>query len=215
MSTLSTMLREATAVVHDQAENSDYVRQLMNGSRSRQDVAVFLAQHLVFYRAMEQAQHALADDPLLVPFLDRELERTAQLEADLAALHGATWATDLGTEALPLTGAAQRYAQRLAGATPEFVLANHYVRYLGDLSGGQILARMMNRHYGIPADELSFYHFDSIPKPKVYKDGYRERLDAITDPATMAAVVEAAIEVFDLNRAIFEDLSRQPAPRAA
>ena len=60
---------------------------------------------------------------------------------------------------------------------PERYLAHHYLRYLGDLSGGQAVAALVTRHYGIPAEALSMYRFTELPKPKVFKDDYRELLD--------------------------------------
>ena len=37
---------------------------------------------------------------------------------------------------------------------------------------------MLERAYGYTTDGLQFYIFDEIPKPKVFKDTYRAKLDA-------------------------------------
>ena len=59
------------------------------------------------------------------------------------------------------------------------LLAHHYVRYLGDLSGGQVIGRMMQRHYGVSDECVTFYRFAEIPKTKPYKDNYRAALDVL------------------------------------
>ena len=53
---------------------------------------------------------------------------------------------------------------------------------------------------------MSFYDFD-IPKPKVYKDGYRAALDALPlSEAERDAALAAATRAFDLNHQLFLDL---------
>lgn len=113
--------------------------------------------------------------------------------------------------------AATDYAGRLrAGHTPEMMLANHYVRYLGDLSGGQVIARLVKRHYEVSPAGLTFYHFAQIPKPKPYKDAYRAALDAIeVDAQTHRRIVTAAMDSFELNRRVFADLAAARAPEHA
>ena len=90
----------------------------------------------------------------------------------------------------------------------EFLLAHHYVRYLGDLSGGLIIARMIQRHYKIADEGLNFYAFPEIAKPKPYKDGYRDLLDTSNfNRAQKDAILNFAAESFQLNHAVFIDLA--------
>jgi heme oxygenase len=86
------------------------------------------------------------------------------------------------------------------------VILAHPDRNLGDLSGGQILARVLTRTYGM-TEGLRFFDFEQIPKPKPYKDVYRERLDALplTDGEQQRVVREAQL-AFDLNTALFAAL---------
>src|SRR5699024_7772612 len=102
--------------------------------------------------------------------------------------------------------------------TPEVMLANHYVRYLGDLSGGQAIARLVERHYEVDADGLGFYRFAGIPKRKPYKDRYRAALDSLEiDAGTRSRILAAAVESFELNGRVFADLAaaREPVHAAA
>lgn len=128
------------------------------------------------------------------------MDRTGRLEADLHAL-GVDPTT---VEVLPATRA---YTERLGEADAVALVAHHYVRYLGDLSGGQAIATLVERHYGI-TDAVTFYDFAELGKAKPYKDGYRARLDAlpVAGPERERLLAEG-VTAFELNQALFADLA--------
>jgi heme oxygenase len=201
---LSAALRAGTREGHENAERSPFVEHLVSG---RLDVAAYTdlaAQQLAVYTALEAAGSALraaGDDGALV--FD-ELERVPAIEADLAHLLGPAWRDQVRT--LPATTAYVERLHAVAGDLPAYA-AHAYTRYLGDLSGGQILQRMIERHYGLSGAGLTFYDFPQIHKLKPFKDVYRERLDALDlTPGQRAAVVEEARLAFRLNQAMFADL---------
>lgn len=131
-------------------------------------------------------------------------ERVSTLEDYLRAL-GIDVETVGSERVLPAT---QRYVDILEGADAETLLANHYVRCLGDLSGGQIVSRLVQRHYELADDVVSFYHFPQIEKPKVYKDRYRAELDALDlSVEQRERVLDQAELSFEMNRSVFADLS--------
>lgn len=200
---LSTQVRETTASAHEQAENSPFMGDLLSGRLDR-DAFVRLTGQLWFvYDALERACRAHADDPRLEPLLDERLDRLPALEADLRVLVGDNWRKTLSPRDATIT-----YARRLAAADPVELAAHHYTRYLGDLSGGQVIPTMLRRHYDV-TEGVSFYAFDDIGKVKPYKDGYRERLDQL--PLTEEEhhrFLDEAVEVFRLNTALFADLTR-------
>lgn len=212
---LSEALRDATAAAHTSAERSTFVTDLVEGRACTAAFTALAAQHLLIYRALEDVLCTqYSDHPMLAPVDDRRLDRTSALQQDLTTLAGPDYEVRLADGRLPICVATSAYATTLRERhTPEMILANHYVRYLGDLSGGQIVARLVQRHYGVPPEALTFYTFAGIDKPKVYKDRYRERLDGI--PLTTAqrtAVLDAAIESFRLNEAVFSDLAAARSP---
>ena len=85
-------------------------------------------------------------------------------------------------------------------------MAHHYTRYLGDLSGGQAIGRVLDRAFGLNGAGLSFYEFPMRPKP--YKDGYRARLDGLDlDQGDIARVVDEVKVAFALNQAVFDELT--------
>ena len=198
---LSRALLDSTALAHDRAENAGFITRLMSGRGSVDGLVALLSQSLPLYEALENACRGVQDDPRIAPILDSGLDRTAALIADLETHSAAGHSYDA---LLPATAAYVDELNSCAGS-PAALVGHHYVRYLGDLSGGQIIKTMVRRHYGVE-EGLSFYEFD-IPKPKVYKDGYRAALDEL--PLTEAereTTLAAATRAFELNHQIFLDL---------
>jgi heme oxygenase (biliverdin-producing, ferredoxin) len=154
-------LRGATHDLHRQVERSDVMSRLVSG---RLPAGVF--------HAMQRNLHALY--AALEPALQRNarlirgccpawptpphLARSACLAADLAHLHGPDWA-----EVLPLVPATRDYVDRLIRldqSAPRELLAHAYVRYLGDLAGGQLLAPRIQTTYGLrDGAGTSFFEF--------------------------------------------------------
>jgi heme oxygenase len=201
---LSVRLREGTRVEHRAAESQGFVEQLLSGALDVAAYADLAAQQLEIYRALEEASALVRPDPRGAGLVLAELERVPSIERDLAHLYGAGWPDEV--RVLPTT---RLYAARLRGVggrLPEYA-AHAYTRYLGDLSGGQVVKRMMQRHYGMGADGLAFYDFPQIPRARPFKDLYRERLDALElGAAETARAVAEAQEAFRLNRAMFAEL---------
>ncbi|WP_097677340.1 biliverdin-producing heme oxygenase [Nigerium massiliense] len=198
---LSEALRTATDRAHKRAEHSPFMADLLEG---RASVAAFVAltgQLLHVYRALEAAVRSHAQAPELAPIADPGLERVARLESDLREL-GVDPAT---VEALPATAA---YVARIEAADAPALVAHHYVRYLGDLSGGQVIATMLGRHYGL-TEGVSFYDFGDLGRPKPYKDAYRAKLDALPVGDALDRVLAEAVAAFGANEAVFADLTDQ------
>ena len=198
---LSRALQDSTAIAHDRAENASFITDLMAGKGTVDGLVALLRQSLPVYEALEHACSGVESDPRISPILDSRLDRTDALVADLGVHAAAGHSCDV---LVPATEAYIAELNSCVGNAPALI-GHHYVRYLGDLSGGQIIKTMVNRHYGVD-EGLAFYDFD-IPKPKVYKDGYRAALDTL--PLTEAErdiALAAATRAFELNHKIFLDL---------
>ncbi|WP_333620177.1 biliverdin-producing heme oxygenase [Dietzia sp.] len=214
-SSLAAGLRTATAEVHERAENSIFMGSLLGGELDKltgiRAFAAMQRQYLHVYAALEAAVRTHAASPALAGIVDPALERAGRLEGDLRTLEAVL---PTGEELYELTPATLEYARELdalaarndADEVAAELVGHHYVRYLGDLSGGQVISRLMGRHYGVPEEALSFYSFD-IEKPKVYKDGYRDALDALPlDGRLTELAVDAASRAFDHNTELFRSL---------
>ncbi len=202
---LAERIRTQTDSAHRRTEQSRFIGDLLAGKLNPAAHAALIAQTYLVYRTLEEAGRTHADHPVVAPFLGEELLRTEALEADLEFLIGENWREEV--TALPST---QRYVDRLtevAFDSPAVFVAHHYIRYLGDLSGGQIIRRMLERAYGYTDDGLRFYIFDQIEKPKLYKDAYRSKLDdAPLSDEDQQLLIDEVVLAYELNEALFADL---------
>ncbi|MAU84609.1 biliverdin-producing heme oxygenase [Gordonia sp. Z-3] len=200
---VSAGLRSATAVAHDRAERAHFVDDLMSG---RLDAAGYLrmAVQLYFiYRALESVGDELSGEEVAGAVVDERLRRLPRLTADLAAL-----GVD-PTTITPLPGVTAYVAAIERTRTdPVRFVAHHYTRYLGDLSGGQVIRSRMKLHYGLTDDALSFYVFDEIDKLKRYKDTYRDTLDGLPlDDHQVRILLDEAVRAFEHNEQMFAELA--------
>ncbi|WP_029254094.1 heme oxygenase (biliverdin-producing) [Paraoerskovia marina] len=202
--TLSASLREGTRAEHGKAESTGFIEALMSGQLTVAAYADLAAQQWAIYGALEAASARVGVHPAGASLVFDELERTTAIEQDLTFLLGPEW-----QRAVTIRPATRAYVAALSDLGDDVALyaAHAYTRYLGDLSGGQIVKRMLERHYGLGPESLAFYTFPEIPKAKPFKDLYRERLDALplTEAEVERTVAEACV-AFRLNSAVFADL---------
>jgi heme oxygenase len=147
------------------------------------------------------------DDPLAGRFIFPELHRQDALAQDLGYLLRVTWTGQIAPSA-----ATQRYRIAVAcAADPRAFIAHHYTRYLGDLSGGALLARAVHREYGWePGGGASFYAFPDIPGATAFKIRYRALLDdsPLTDEDQAFVVAEVRM-TYRHVRAVFPILTAE------
>jgi heme oxygenase len=207
----SRALRERTWSGHGESEGAGFMSDLMTGKGTREDYIALVAQHYFVYEALEAAAREFADDPVAAPFLSDQLTRLPALEADLSFLLGEGWRDEIAP--LPTT---VRYVARILEIAAEHwaggFVAHHYTRYLGDLSGGQAIRRIMQRQFGFETNGVGFYLFDQIASPKVFKETYREELDAAGwDEAERERVIDEVLGAYRLNTELFDDLAEAKA----
>ncbi len=207
----SQALRERTWTGHGQSEGAGFMHDLMTGEGTRDDYVALVVQHYFVYEALEVAAERFADVPEAQPFLSEQLTRMPALEADLEFLLGADWKQQI--TAVPAT---QRYVDRIneiaADGWAGGFVAHHYTRYLGDLSGGQAIGRLMKRHFGFETNGILFYLFEQIADPKAFKETYREQLDAAGwDDAERERVIDEVLNAYRFNTEVFEDLTAAKA----
>lgn len=198
---LSTLLRETTRTRHERAESRGFVTALLAGDLSRGAYADLAVQHLAIYTALEAVGEAMARDAVGRHLVFPEIARVTALRSDLRHVGEAA-----SVGVLPAT---TRYVARLESHAAAWVgayLAHAYTRYLGDFSGGLIVRRMIQRHYGVADHEVAFYDFPGI-RPKPFKDRYRAAMDAAPfDDAERARIGAEARLAFDLNADVFDEL---------
>ena len=203
----SNALRERSSSAHSGSEHAGFMADLMRGEGTREDYVALVAQHWFIYEALERTAGQMRNDPVASVFISDKLTRLPALEADLEFLLGADWRDRI--EPLPTTA---RYVDRVnqVGATwAGGFVAHHYTRYLGDLSGGQFIGRLMARRFGFETNGIGFYLFDDIADPASFKDVYREQLDAAPwDADEQERVIDEVLLAYRFNTELFEDLAR-------
>ncbi len=203
----SQALRERTWSSHGDSEGADFMSDLMSGKGTRDDYVALVAQHYFIYGALEAAAEKMATDAVASRFISPQLTRLPAIEADLEFLLGATWRD--GISPLPTT---ERYVERIDTVAATWAggfVAHHYTRYLGDLSGGQVIRALMQRQFGFETNGVGFYLFGDIASPKKFKETYRDELDAVAwSEEERTRVIDEVLIAYRFNTELFLDLSR-------
>ncbi|UQX00934.1 biliverdin-producing heme oxygenase [Streptomyces sp. RerS4] len=210
MDAFSTVIRVASHEQHTEAETSTFMSDLLGGRLGVEAYARYTEQLWFVYRALEDGADALREDPVAGPFIRPELMRVAAIERDLEHLRGPDWRTSL--TALPATRAYAERVAECAASWPGGYVAHHYTRYLGDLSGGQIIRDKAERTWGFArkGDGVRFYVFEDIVNPAAFKRTYRELLDAIAaDDLEKQRIIDECKRAFDFNGAVFRELGEE------
>lgn len=202
---LSAQLRHSTMSAHKNAETGGFIRQLFSGKCSTESYIFYLGALKQVYTTLEKALAQNQQHPAVKPIYFPELFREASLESDLK-----NWTSSEQIN-IPddLKIAVSHYTDRIqqvSHQSPALLVAHSYVRYLGDLSGGQMLAKALSRHKP-KINGYSFYEFKNI-EAEPMKHLYRQRLDAIgfEHPELVSHICDEACLVFDLNNQVFTAL---------
>lgn len=159
------------------------------------------------FRALEEESEKCKDHLLFkAVHFPNELGRLHSLEEDMEFYFGSDW------KEVPMSDATRAYVNRIREVSekdPALLIAHHYTRYLGDLSGGQILRKMAIKAMDLPStgEGVKFYVFENIPDAKKFKNMYRSKLDALCiDKAKSDEIVKEANYVFLLNIYLFQEI---------
>lgn len=204
---LSTALKTGTAASHKAAEDVHFVSNFIQGKIDKDLYGQLVVMLYHVYDALEECLDAHGPQQFASCHFPLELSRREALRDDVDFWHGSS------NSIPPPTPAALDYVQRLRdiGTTKPLLLLSHaYTRYLGDLSGGKILARVARRALHLDrgtGSGLDFYEFQNVASAKRFKDQYRTALDdlALTPEQIHDLVAEANV-AFGLNVRLFEEL---------
>ena len=201
----SKQLKEGTKKSHSAAENTKFVAGFLRGVLDKEQYRQLLTNFYYVYDTMEQRIRESTDN--LVSMISYpELERVNSLERDLRYYYGPMWRD----KQIP-SEACNTYCYRIneiAEKDPYLLIAHHYTRYIGDLSGGQILKGIASKALDNPVGEgLHFYDFPEIEDAKAWKDGYRLCLDNMDlNEQQKNAIITEANYAFRLNMYIFDEI---------
>ena len=204
---LALELKTGTKRSHTAAENTKFVGSFLRGVISEENYRTLIKDFYFVYSALEEEMERLDDDEFLKPIHFKELNRLNALKMDLRYYYGPNWMMEIKP-----SEACIQYTERIhevADKDPYLLVGHHYTRYLGDLSGGQILKGIAEKALNLPKNEgLHFYDFPKIEDKKAFKTKYREGLDKVTsDTSKINDIIAEANYAFRLNMYMFDELS--------
>jgi len=203
---LAAELKTGTKRSHTAAENTKFVGSFLRGVVSEENYRTLIKDFYFVYSAIEEEMERLEDNEYIAPINFKELKRVEQLKMDVRYYYGPNW-----RGIIQPSESAIQYVERIhevAEDNPKLLIGHHYTRYLGDLSGGQILKGIAEKALNLREGEgLKFYEFD-IDDKKAYKDTYRSALNTIPlDQGQVDDIIAEANHAFKLNMDLFDELS--------
>jgi heme oxygenase (biliverdin-producing, ferredoxin) len=188
------------------AENTGFIACFLKGTVEKNSYRKLVANLYFVYSAMEEEMAKHQNHPVLSRVFFPELDRKQSLEQDLAFYFGSGWKDQVAP-----SNATQAYVARIhevADQDPELLVAHLYTRYLGDLSGGQILKKIAQNAMNLTdGNGTCFYEFDRIADEKAFKQKYRQAMDELPiNEAKADLIVDEANDAFAKNMIMFKEL---------
>ncbi len=213
---LASCLREGTQKSHTLAENTAFMKCFLKGIVEREPFRQLVANLYFVYSALEEEIRRHAHHSVVGPIYFSLLERVPQLEKDLTFYYGENWRDEITASPEGL-----KYVERIrevSSQNPSLLVAHAYVRYMGDLSGGQGLKAIIRSALELPDGiGTAFYEFEEIPTVearRAFKGRYRNALNSLPIENSLARqIVDEANLAFRLNRNVVHEL--EPLVREA
>ena len=166
-------IKEKTSLLHSAAENTGYIKKLMDGTASVEGYAEYIFNLERMYRAIEVALDKNENNDIVKPFVTKELYRSELMRKDLEFLLGDKLDS---MKLLASTEACVAKIEELSEKSPELVVAYAYTRFLADLFGGRTFLSLLSTSYNISAEGLNYYRFPEITDLRGYVMKYHKML---------------------------------------
>ena len=175
-------LKKLTRENHSSAERSWFANRMFSGKITDQEYAIYLKQQHQIYSSLEERFNHLEPNSG-VEFFDNRIKRSENIFSDLLEL-------DLNGENLPILKSTKGYCSYINDCPDDLLFAHVYVRYLGDLKGGQMIAKR------VPGSGL-YYKFEDAEKLEAFiRSNLREDV----------SFVEECEKCFTFATELFDDL---------
>ncbi|NBU98399.1 MAG: biliverdin-producing heme oxygenase [Spirochaetia bacterium] len=201
---LSSLLKEGTAEVHRNIEKSSFMGELFKGKVSKDIYLKYLENFFYLYNELEYSVNLKLSEQNLKKLYFPDLHRTKALYLDLIYFGGASFIPS------PPSEKTIRYINHIKEITekePYKIISHLYVRYLGDLSGGQILGGIIRKTFSLEKGfGDSFYSFP-IGDVDHFKNTYRAQLDSLGfEDSQKLELLEEAKLAFSYNGMMLSEL---------
>nr|YP_009392073.1 Heme oxygenase [Periphykon beckeri]ARW60421.1 Heme oxygenase [Periphykon beckeri] len=204
---LAQKLREGTTKSHSMAENVSFVKSFLGGVINKKSYRQLVANFYFIYNAIEEEIENNKTNLAVSSIYFPELYRKESLAKDLDYYYGSNWIQQINP-----SQATKVYVDRIhqiGYSNPELLIAHSYTRYIGDLSGGQILKKIAQNAMQLPDNQgTCFYDFKLIDNEKAFKDSYRKSLNNIPlNNDQIQKIIAEANVAFSLNMKVFQELN--------
>nr|YP_009500262.1 heme oxygenase [Gracilariopsis heteroclada]AXE43424.1 heme oxygenase [Gracilariopsis heteroclada] len=204
---LAQQLREGTTKAHSMAENVSFVKSFLGGVVDKKSYRKLVANLFFVYTALEEEIEKNKNHAVIRYIYFPELNRKFSLSQDLQYYYGTKW-----QEKVFPSLATKIYVDRIRDISinqPELLIAHAYTRYMGDLSGGQVLKKIAQTAMNLSdCDGVAFYNFNDIKDDKAFKIVYRQALDNTPiDSKQISQIISEANIAFNLNMKVFQELN--------
>nr|KAF6366314.1 heme oxygenase 2 [Pipistrellus kuhlii] len=213
MADLSELLKEGTKEAHDRAENTQFVKDFLKGNIKKELFKLATTALYFTYSALEEEMDRNQDHPAFAPlYFPLELHRKEALIKDMEYFFGEDW-----EKQVQCSEATRKYVERIhyvGQNEPELLVAHAYTRYMGDLSGGQVLKKVAQRALKLPStgEGTQFYQFENVDNAQQFKQFYRARMNALDlSLKTKEKIVEEANRAFEYNMQVLLGAGRKGA----
>jgi heme oxygenase len=178
------ILREYTNAKHRAVEEHPFVQMMMNGELNKEQHAMFLQQMYYVYRDIEYYGELVGLFHNM-----RSIKRTDAIKEDIIELGYRVLNSD---ELFPSTKSYREHIMKLYyDKRGDQILAHVYVRHMGDLYGGKLIARK------VPGSGKA-YQFDDRPA----------LIKALDAKLTMD-ILDEALLAFDMSENMFKDMLKK------
>lgn len=201
--TFCASIKEQTAAAHERAESQQFIQSLLAGQLNVRSLVLLLESLVPVYEELERQLVIAADrDGVVAMFDHRRLDRAPRLRADLAS-----FGRRIPSRHRVETDEYVRIVRESA-ASPQRLLAHHYTRYVGHLAGGQVIASLVRRHYGVAPESLTYYGFTDLGNLVHYRRQYRALLDLLPwSPVEQAEFITECSLAYEANARLFAALA--------
>lgn len=203
---LAQQLREGTTKSHSMAENVSFVKSFLGGVVDKKSYRQLVASLFFIYVAIEEQIEKNKNHEAVEFIYFSELFRTKSLIEDLKYYYGPDWENNI--EASLSTQVYVNRIHNIGSNQPELLIAHAYTRYIGDLSGGQILKKIAINAMQLQDNQgTCFYDFKDISNEIEFKNMYRNSLNNIPlSDIQINQIISEANVAFNLNMKIFQEL---------
>jgi heme oxygenase len=196
-------MKEETFEAHELSKDSGFATTIMSGAWSHLGFVEWQRALHPIYVSLEDIMKKNRKDPNLHMFDHRKLDRSQKIFNDLAY-----YGVDPTKDPSPLPSVKEYVAKvEDAGSQAQRIMAYHYTRYMGDMIGGQVIARTLMEKYDMPKEALSCYDFSDVGDLYHYRKTYKTLLDLVpwSDEERRAFIEETKV-AYEINAVLFSEL---------